>query len=99
MKKGATFVNIGRGPNVNEKEMAECLQDGTLAGAVLDVFEVEPLPENSPLWKLPNVFITPHCVDMTYDYMDRSFDVLQANMKNWIDGKPLVTVVNKQTGY
>lgn len=99
MKKTAVFVNIGRGPTVNEKDLAECLKNGTIAGAVLDVFDVEPLVETSPLWGLDNVYITPHCADLTYDYMERSFDIFGENMANWVKGKPLVNHVNKSAGY
>lgn len=99
MKKTATFVNIGRGPNVNEADLAACLKDGTIAGAVLDVFEVEPLPASSPLWGLPNVYITPHCADLTFDFLDRSFDIFGHNMRSWLENKPLINHVNKETGY
>lgn len=63
MKKSAVFMNIGRGPTVLEQDLVSALQDETISGAVLDVFEVEPLPKESALWKMDNVLMTPHCAD------------------------------------
>lgn len=63
MKKRSVFMNIGRGTTVNEEDLAKALIEGTIAGAVLDVFKVEPLVKESPLWDCKNVFITPHCAD------------------------------------
>ena len=72
MKKTAIFMNIGRGPTVNEQDLIECLKDKTIAGAVLDVFQVEPLSKDSELWKMDNVFITPHTVNKDKYFVDRS---------------------------
>ena len=60
LRKPAGFINVGRGPVVVEADLVRALQDGTLHGAVLDVFDTEPLPETSPLWAVPGVLITPH---------------------------------------
>lgn len=60
MKPGAYFYNFGRGSTVDEKSLCQALTNGRLAGAALDVFEKEPLPEDSPLWDIPNLLITPH---------------------------------------
>ena len=59
-KAGAVFINVGRGPIVDEKAMIEALQDGRLKGVGLDVFAVEPLPKESPLWSLDSVLLSPH---------------------------------------
>ena len=72
MKQGSVFMNIGRGPTACEPELIAALKSGKLSGAVLDVFTVEPLPEDSELWTLPNVFITPHCADQDPEWMDRA---------------------------
>ena len=61
MKKSAVFMNIGRGPTVNEEDLIEALQSEMIGGAVLDVFKQEPLPLQNEMWSLPNVLITPHC--------------------------------------
>ena len=60
--------------------MITALKNGTIAGAVLDVFTVEPLPEDSELWTLPNVLITPHCADRDPEFMDRAMDILSENI-------------------
>lgn len=99
MKKTSTFVNIGRGPSVVEQDLADAITSGTIAGAVLDVFAVEPLAPTSPLWGLDNVYITPHCADLTFDYFERSFDIFGQNLRQWVAGKPLDNIVNKKAGY
>mmetsp|Transcript_6277 Transcript_6277/g.4473 ORF Transcript_6277/g.4473 Transcript_6277/m.4473 type:complete len:126 (+) Transcript_6277:573-950(+) len=63
MKKSAVFMNIGRGTTVDEDHLVDALKTGKIAGAVLDVFKVEPLPKESELWKCPNLLMTPHCAD------------------------------------
>ena len=63
MKSSAVFMNIGRGPTVKEVDLISALEQQKIAGAVLDVFEVEPLNQQSQLWQMPNVLITPHCAD------------------------------------
>lgn len=63
MKQSAIFMNIGRGTTVDEEHLADALESGRIAGAVLDVFKKEPLVESSRLWKAPNLFMTPHCAD------------------------------------
>ena len=64
-KSTAVFINVGRGPIVDEEALIRCLQDGKLKGAGLDVFAVEPLPEDSPLWEMDNVLPSPHNMDKT----------------------------------
>jgi len=63
MKTSAIFMNIGRGPTVKEVDLIDALEQQKIAGAVLDVFEVEPLSQQSPLWRMSNVLMTPHCAD------------------------------------
>ena len=63
MKKEGVFMNIGRGTTVDEDDLAHALSQGTIAGAVLDVFKVEPLAKTSKLWYAPNLLMTPHCAD------------------------------------
>ena len=100
MKKTAVFMNIGRGPTVNEDELITALKDKVIAGAVLDVYKVEPLPKESELWKLPNVLMTPHCADQDPEYLVRAMDVFADNMELFRKGQPLKNVcVDKKAGY
>jgi phosphoglycerate dehydrogenase-like enzyme len=99
MKKSAVFMNIGRGPTVHEEDLVKALQDKTIAGAVLDVYKVEPLVKESPLWSLPNVLMTPHCADQDPEYLDRAMDILSYNLDAFMSGKPLKNVCDKQAGY
>jgi len=97
MSPQAIFVNVGRGSAVNESALVEALQSKRIAGAVLDVFQTEPLPENSPLWNLPNVFITYHTsartvpTDMTSIFIE--------NYMRYLHGKELKYIVDFKLGY
>ncbi len=99
MKKSAYFINIGRGKTVDEKALIEILQKGEIAGAGLDVFEEEPLPETSPLWNLKNVIITPHYSGWTPHYMDRVVEIFCLNLKAYLGDKPMPNLVDKKKGY
>jgi phosphoglycerate dehydrogenase-like enzyme len=99
MKPGALFINVGRGKTVDEHALIQALQQGHLGGAGLDVFEVEPLPEASPLWKMPNVMITPHCAGSTPSYQARAMDIFVDNLERYLQGKPLKNVVDVARGY
>ena len=99
MKKGAVFISIGRGPTVIEEDLITCLKDGTLSGAVMDVFKTEPLPKDSELWKLENVYITPHCCDVTEDYHERSVINFSANLERYLKGEKLQGMIDKQKNY
>lgn len=99
MKKSAVIVNIGRGGIIKEADLIEALKEGTIAGAALDVFEKEPLPDDSPLWDMPNVVITPHHSGLSLRYMDRAIEVLSKNIKAYLKGEPLPNIVDKRLGY
>ncbi|MFH1462174.1 MAG: D-2-hydroxyacid dehydrogenase [bacterium] len=99
MKKEAILINIGRGGVVNEEELIQALKDGRIAGAGLDVTEKEPLPEESPLWDMEQVIITPHHSGWSEKYMDRAIDIFCQNLKNFLEGKPLSSLVDKTKGY
>mgnify|MGYP001626962365 CR=1 FL=1 len=92
-------MNIGRGPTVNESDLVSALKGGQVAGAVLDVFTVEPLPQESELWTLDNVLITPHCADQDPEFMDRALDILHENLALFKTGAPLKNVCDKEIGY
>ena len=94
MKPGAYFCNVGRGASVDEAALIERLQDGSLAGAGLDVFATEPLPDDSPLWSMENVIVTPHMAGYTWDYADELCDVFAANLARYVAGEPLHNVID-----
>eukprot|EP00981_Chlorochromonas_danica_P013096 scaffold5788_cov159-Ochromonas_danica.AAC.12 len=98
-KKGQVIINIGRGPLIDEDALIACLQDGTIAGAALDVFSVEPLPSDSPLWTLPNVLISPHNADYTGDGRHRSVRFFTQNCAKFLAGEDLDSIVDKTSGY
>ena len=99
IKKSAYFINIGRGKTVDENALIEVLQKGEIAGAGLDVFQEEPLPESSPLWNLKNVIITPHYSGWTPHYMDRVIAIFCENLKAYLDKKEMPNLVDKTRGY
>ena len=100
MKRGAYFVNVGRGTVVDEGALVEALQDGHLSGAALDVFEVEPLPRESPLWELESVMISPHATDMVPSLINkRQTDLFCENLRRYLDGETLVNLLDKKLLY
>lgn len=98
MKPGAYFCNVGRGPSVDETALVARLADESLAGAGLDVFATEPLPDDSPLWAMDNVIVTPHMAGYTWDYADELCDVFATNLDRHCAGEPLHHVVDLSPG-
>ncbi|MFC8047743.1 D-2-hydroxyacid dehydrogenase [Nocardia sp. NPDC057353] len=99
MKPHARFVNVGRGELVVTAALVDAIRTGVLAGAALDVVDPEPLPREHPLWTLPGVRITPH---NSGDWIGWSGAILSAfadNFDNWVAGRPLDNVVDKELGY
>ena len=99
MKRTAVLVNVGRGPVVDEGALVEALEQGHLRGAALDVFETEPLPAESPLWRLPNVLLSPHCADHVPGWVDEAMRVFLRQLERFRRGEPLLDVVDKTRGY
>ncbi|MBU7011635.1 MAG: D-2-hydroxyacid dehydrogenase [Theionarchaea archaeon] len=99
MKKTAYLINVSRGKIVCEKDLVDALEAEEIAGAGLDVFEVEPLPAESPLWEAENVIVTPHYAGSTPEYFNRAIDIFCDNLQRFLKGEPLINVVNKKTGY
>lgn len=103
IKQNALLVNVGRGSLIDEKALADAAMNGRLAGAVLDVFGEEPLPENSPLWSLPNVFVTPHISGKSFGHsplIERKIaEICVRNIKRFIEGKTPVNLIKKEIGY
>lgn len=99
MKGGAYFVNVARGPVVDEEALLQALKTGKLRGAALDVFINEPLPESSPFWEMENVFITPHIGGRSPGYTKRMFEVLVKNMKTYPEINEMVNPIELAKGY
>lgn len=96
---GAFLVNIARGGLVDEPALVAALRSGRLGGAGLDVFAEEPLPQDSPLWTLPGVMITPHVAGDFPGYMDRMMPRFCDNLRQYLAGHPLENVVDPALGY
>ena len=90
----ARLVNVARGEIVEERALVDALRNGRLAGAYLDVFEQEPLPEDSPLWNMPNVIVTPHNSSVASGNDVRVYDIFLENLDRWQRGDPLVNEVS-----
>ncbi|HQH26540.1 MAG TPA: D-2-hydroxyacid dehydrogenase [Oligoflexia bacterium] len=99
MKPDAVFVNVGRGPVVDEAALIKALSDGTIKAAALDVFEQEPLDPSSPLWAMENVLISPHCADHYPGWIDHTIDFYVENLERFVHGRPLENVVDIESGY
>lgn len=99
MKRSAYLINVGRGVIVDLAALTEALQQGVIAGAGLDVFEVEPLPPEHPLWGMENVIITPHCAAASPRVAERHLRTLLENVRRFVAGKALLNVVDKAQWY
>lgn len=93
MKRGARFINVGRGELVNEAALVDSLQAGHISGAGLDVFEVEPLPPDSPLWDMENVIVTPHNSGTSSRSLGRVVRIFLDNLRRYVDNQPLRNLV------
>jgi phosphoglycerate dehydrogenase-like enzyme len=96
MKRTAYLINIGRGVIVRLDDLCAALQSGEIAGAALDVFEQEPLPETHPLWQMPNVIITPHIAACSVHIAERHLQVLLDNVRRFAMDQPLCNVADKR---
>jgi phosphoglycerate dehydrogenase-like enzyme len=99
MKPTAFLINVARGSLVDEAAMIDALQRRAIAGAALDVADREPLPPESPLWTLENVFITPHVSSVSEFLWDRQTGLLLDNLERWFSGRELRNRVDLQRGY
>jgi len=99
MKPSARFINVGRGQSVNQNDLEAALRADTIAGALLDVFETEPVPSDSSIWEAPNLMISPH---MSGDYSRAQHDMAQQfldNLERYSSNKPLHNAVDKSLGF
>ena len=96
MPPHAWLINVSRGLLVDEAALLQALRSGRLAGAVLDVFEREPLPADDPLWDAPNVIVTPHVSGATLQFLD---ELIVENVRRYLGGEPLLNLIDPERGY
>jgi len=99
MKPDACLINVGRGQLVDEPALAAALREKKIGGAALDVFPKEPLAADSPLWDVPNLLITPHTAALTDKLWERHYSLFSENLRRYLNGTPLLAVVDKRKGY
>ena len=100
MKRSAYFINIGRGMTCRLDDLVVALDSGAIAGAGLDVYEIEPLPEGHPLWRTENVILTPHiAVADAENIPERRFELILENARRLVEGREFVNVVDKEKWY
>jgi phosphoglycerate dehydrogenase-like enzyme len=99
MKESACIIDISRGGVLNHNDLVAALRDHRLAGAALDVFPEEPLSPDSPLWKMPNVLISPHISGNTPLYDVRAAELFAINLHRYLNGETLLNLVNIKEGY
>ena len=100
LKPGTGLINIGRGAVLDQAAVERALRSGQLSGAILDVFDPEPLPAGHPLWRAPNLYLSPHCSsDDNDDYMPMTLDLAFANAVRLARGRILANVVDPDRGY
>ena len=99
MPETAHFINVGRGETVQEEDLLKALEEEEIAGAGLDVFQEEPLPEDSPFYDYDNVIITPHVAGSFPDYYDRALEIFLENLRRYRNDEELVNIVDYEHGY
>lgn len=99
MKPSAYFISVGRGQSTVTADLVQALRSNTIAGAALDVIEPEPLPDNDPLWSVPGLIITPHVAAQSRETLQRVQLLVVENLRRYIAGEPLLSVVDVQSGY
>jgi phosphoglycerate dehydrogenase-like enzyme len=99
MKPTAHYICISRGGIADDSALLLALKESWIAGAGLDAHGIEPLPTDSPFWNLDNVIITPHNGATTHATKSRAYEIFRDNLRRWIEGSPLLNVVDKQLGY
>lgn len=99
MKPAAFLIDVGRGSIIDEQALLNVLQERKIAGAALDVFVEEPLPSNSPFWRLPNVLVSPHVAGISARYKERAIDLFVKNLERYVNGEQLLNVFDTERNY
>lgn len=99
MRPNTVVINLGRGPVIVEEQLVRALKDGRIRGAVLDVFDQEPLPADHPLWSMENVLLSPHTADHTTTWMQDGMELFLENYRRFASGLPLLNITDKRLGY
>jgi phosphoglycerate dehydrogenase-like enzyme len=99
MRPTAFFVNVGRGRTVDEAALIDAVRAGTIAGAALDVFVEEPLPDDSPLWSMPEVVVSPHVSGDLHGWEEDVVAVFVDNLRRFVAGDPLRNRVDAEAGF
>lgn len=99
MKSTAYLIDVSRGGVVDHGALVSALNEGRLAGAALDVYPVEPLPEGSPLWEMPNVILSPHVAGASAQYYARAVELFAENLERYLAGRPLLNLYDPSRGY
>jgi phosphoglycerate dehydrogenase-like enzyme len=99
MRSSAVLIVVGRGRVVDEAALAAALNDGRLAGAALDVFASEPVEQSSPLWDVPNLLVTSHISGEMPDIRELNAEFFKENLRRFLRGEPLLSVVDREAGY
>lgn len=99
MKSTALFINVGRGGSVVTADLIAALENGTIAGAALDVQDPEPMPSDDPLWDAPNLLITPHISGFNDAGRDMFWVILRENLRRYVAGDKMLSVVDIEKGY
>ncbi|MFD1706167.1 D-2-hydroxyacid dehydrogenase [Siminovitchia sediminis] len=99
MKEDAYLINIGRGPLIDDNALIQSVVNGDIKGAALDVFDEEPLPEDSPLWDVENILITPHLSGKSVRFFERSINIFEENYPAYKNGKELTFLIDPVRGY
>jgi phosphoglycerate dehydrogenase-like enzyme len=99
MRPGAVLINVGRGQLIDEPALIDALQRRAIRGAVLDVFETEPLPTSHPFWSMPQVLLSPHCADRVDGWLDQTMALFLDNLGRFVRREPLTNVVDPRRGY
>jgi len=99
MKPTGVIINVGRGAVIDEDALIAALEAGSIKGAALDVFSVEPLPALHAFYRLPNVLLSPHTADHVQDFVHLAVECFLDNLRRFRAGEPLINIVDKHAGY